>query len=165
MPMDRSRRGFSLIELMIVITMIGILGASATAGFQRISARSQASAFWSDVRVFGEAFGRHAQEHGSFPVAPGTAGLVPSGMADYLRRSNWQKPTPLGGQYEWIDRDSVTGFARPLNGAVRVTGCTWTMDQLRRLDGWFDDGNLATGNLTVGDAGTSVYFVIERSSP
>ena len=165
MALDRSHRGFSLIELMIVITMIGILGASAIAGFQRLGARAHASAFWSDMRVFAEAFGRHAQERGGFPASVGTAGQVPSGMSDYLRQSNWEKPTPLGGRYEWIDRDSVTGFTRPLDGAIRVTSCTWTMDQLRRLDGWFDDGNLATGSLTVGDAGTSVYFVIERSSP
>jgi len=148
---------------MIVTSLIAMLAASALAAFQRVSIRAQASAYFGDVRVFSEGFGRHAQEKGAYPAA-GTPGQVPPGMTDYLRESNWQKRSPIGGQYEWIDKDTAVGLGLPYNAAIRVAGCTWTMDQLRLLDGWFDDGNLSTGSFAVADAGTTVYFVIERSS-
>jgi len=149
---------------MIVTSVIALLGGSSLAAVQRIGNRAQASTYWSDMRVFAEAYGRYAQERGAYPAA-GTPGQVPPGMTGYLRQSNWQKKSPIGGQYEWVDKDTAAVLGRPYNAAIRVAGCTWTMDQLRLLDRWFDDGNLTTGNLAVADAGTTVYFVIERRSP
>eukprot|EP01034_Spumella_vulgaris_P009731 gene9731-12349_t len=63
-----SRRGFSLTEVMIVTTLIGILAMLSQSAFQHLSARAQSAAYWNDVRVFAEAFNRHAQERGAYPA-------------------------------------------------------------------------------------------------
>lgn len=155
-------RGFTVTEIMVVTTLISLLAMMSTAAVQRLSKHAESSAFWNDGRVFAEAFGRHAQERGSYPADQTVTGEVPAGMADYLRATNWLRITPLGGRYEWDNKDATNSLGVVFNAAIKVTGCTWTLDNLLRLDQIYDDGNLATGNIIVTDAGTTVFFVIER---
>ena len=163
---ERARhRGFTVTELMIVTSLIGMLAMMATAAFQRMTKHAEAAAFWNDVRVYTEAFSRHAQERGSFPADQTVEGAVPVGMNDYLRSTNWARVTPLGGRYEWDNKDATNSLGMTFNAAIKVTGCSWTMENLRKLDTWYDDGNLATGNIIVTDAGTTVFYVIEKGTP
>jgi hypothetical protein len=83
-------------------------------------------------------------------------------MSDYLRTTNWLRITPLGGRYEWDNKDATNSLGVVFNAAIKVTGCSWTITNLLRLDQLYDDGNLTTGNIIVTDAGTTVFFVIER---
>lgn len=154
-------RGFTIIELMIVVTMIAILAMLGRAAISRINTRARASAYWNDCRVFSEAFNRYAQERGNFPADQATAGTLPPGMGDYLKQGAWLRATPLGGRYEWDNKDATNSLGVKFDGAIKVTGCTWTAANLTLADKWFDDGNLATGNLRVTDAGTTVIFVVE----
>ncbi len=158
-------RGFTVTELMVVTTLIGILAMMSTAAVQNLGKHAEAAAFVNDGRVFSEAFNRYAQERGSFPADQTAAHQVPTGMADYLKATNWLRTTPLGGTYEWDNKDAANSLGTTFNGAIKVTGCSWTITNLQRLDSWFDDGNLATGNIVVADAGATVYFVIERGAP
>lgn len=158
------KRGFTLTEVMIVTTLIAMLAMMSTAAVQRLSKHAEGSAFWNDGRVFAEAFGRCAQERGCYPEDQTVAGEVPVGMGDYLRATNWLRITPLGGRYEWDNKDATNSLGVVFNAAIKVTGCTWTLENLQRLDRLYDDGNLSTGNILVTDAGTTVIFVIERRS-
>ncbi len=162
MVASRHTRGFTLTEIMIVTTLIAMLAMVSTAAVQRLSKHAESAAFWNDGRVFAEAFGRYAQERGSYPEDQTAMGQVPAGMADYLRSTNWLRITPLGGRYEWDNKEATNSLGVVFNAAIKVTGCTWTFENLERLDRLYDDGNLATGNIIVTDAGTTVFFVIER---
>jgi len=164
MQSAQCNRGFTVTELMMVTTLIGILTMMGGSAFQRLRRHSEGSAFWNDCRVFAEAFGRHAQERGSYPADQTIPGQVPVGMSEYLRSPNWLRTTPLGGTYEWDNKDAVNSLGVVFNAAIKVTGCTWTIDGLQELDRWFDDGNLATGNIIVTDAGATIYFVVERGT-
>lgn len=164
MKLKSSLRGYSLTELMIMTTLFGLLAMITPPAFQRINARSQGSMFMNDMRVFGEAFGRHAQERGSFPADQTNPHQVPAGMDAYFRQDSWLRTSPLGGTYEWDNKDAVNNLGVTLNAAIKVQGCTWTLAQLQELDRRFDDGDLTTGNLVVTDAGTTVVYVIERTA-
>ena len=153
--------GFTLFEVAFAMLLVALLAMAARAAFVRISTRAQGSAFMNDCRVFSEAFNRYAQEHGSFPPHQSSLSRFPPEMNGYLSNTNWTRTTPLGGSYDWDDKDATNSLGVTFNGAIKVTGCTWTLDNLRNLDNWFDDGGLTTGNIRVTDVGTTVFFVME----
>ena len=146
---------------MIVVMLIALLGLMGRVAVQRINTRSRASAFWNDCRVFSEAFNRYAQERGDFPADQTKTGVVPANMTGYLSSNQWLKVTPLGGRYDWDNKDAKNSLGVTFRAAIKVTSCTWKLDKLTQIDRWFDDGNLTTGNFRVTDAGATVIFVTE----
>lgn len=153
-------RGFSIVELMIVVLLISILSMLAHAAFLHITHRARASAFINDGRVFHEAFGRYAQEKGDFP-GDVAAGIMPAGMAGYLNEATFTRLPPLGGSYEWDNKEAANSLNVAFRAAVKVTGCTWSVENLQKLEDWFDDGNFTTGTVRVTDAGATVFYVLE----
>jgi prepilin-type N-terminal cleavage/methylation domain-containing protein len=135
---QRVRAGFTLIELMIVVAIIGLLATIAVPSFARARERSLNVRFAADLRVAKGAFIEYSVEHGKYP--PDTMpGVVPTGMADYLCRMQWTKVNTLGGQWDWDN--SEFGF----KAGVSVYHPTASSEQMLALDKTIDDGNLATG--------------------
>lgn len=155
------KQGFTLVEIMVVVTLIGFLAMLSVPMFARIKLRTLSATFTSDTRLFAEAFQRYAQERGSFPDTSGV-GVVPPGMEDYLDPNDWSKTTSLGGNYRWLNiptSDPERGNYEI--GAVMVAGATLSMEEMQTIDSWIDDGNTGSGNIIVGGAGSVVYFIVE----
>lgn len=68
-----ARGGFSLIELVIVVTIIAIISAIAVRRLGRHSEQSGANAAAQDVSVLQLAIERYRAEHGTYPTAAGVA--------------------------------------------------------------------------------------------
>ena len=67
--MHNRKRGFSLIELVIVVVIIGIIGAIAIPRMSRGTAGASESALKGDLAVLRNAIDLYAAEHaGSFPA-------------------------------------------------------------------------------------------------
>ena len=58
----KSRHGFTLVEIMIVVAIIALLAAIAVPGFLRARKRSQATAILNDARVIDGAIDQYAIE-------------------------------------------------------------------------------------------------------
>ena len=58
-----SRKGFTLVEIMIVVAIIALLAAIAVPGFLRARKRSQASRILNDLRLIDSALDQYAIEH------------------------------------------------------------------------------------------------------
>ena len=160
MKAGRASRGFTLVEIMIVVLVIGILATITLAAVQRSNLRARASAYLNDCRVFAAAFTQYAQETGDYPADAGPH-FVPPAMAAYLSREKWMRITPLGGNYDWDNIDSWNAFPARLKAAISVSGATMSMAQLQQIDRWIDDGNTSTGNFRVTNVGATVVYVIE----
>jgi len=160
----RRYRGFTLVEIMIVVLIVAIMAMMARVAVLRINLRARASTYWNDCRVFSEVFNRYAQEKGDYPPDQNGVGLFPPNMDGYLNRSQWLRKTPLGGTYDWDNRNAGNSTGVRFNAVIRVNSCTWTTANLLKIDRWYDDGNLATGNFRVTDAGATVLFIMEPLS-
>lgn len=136
------REGFTLVEIMIVVVIIGLLAALAVPAFMRIQAASRHTRIANDFRVFAQTFEVYNMEHGFWPSSAG-AGVVPtlpSPMNGQFRVETWQTKTAIGGAWNWDE--GVPAFA----AGISISGFTCDDTELTVIDAKIDDGNLNTGN-------------------
>ena len=62
-PINRSRGGFTLVEIMIVVAIIALLASIAVPGFMRARKRAQASRVINDLRIIDSAIDQYAIEY------------------------------------------------------------------------------------------------------
>ncbi len=128
--------GFTLVEMMIVVVIVGLLASFAIPAFRQANTKSINSRLMNDYRIHAEAFKRFALETGAYPP-DGGFGSMPVGMNEYLP-ATWLD-SPVGGQWIWDNNDwGVTAAISIRNGNV-------TSQQMTQLDSQLDDGDLATG--------------------
>lgn len=151
--LPRNSAGFTLVEIMIVVVIIGLLASLAIPGIQKVQMRSKNSRFVNDLRVFTQAFETYSLENGSWPPNVGP-GVVPAGLTTRLQTSVWTAPTVLGGNWNY-DRD-INGIAV----AVSLSGSPVDDTRMTQIDAMIDDGDLSTGNFQkIG--GRFMYILVE----
>ena len=96
----RRQRGFTLVEIMVVVVIISLLAAISVPSFQRVQRKTKVATIVNDFRVFAAAFDTYAQETGTWP-AESAAGVFPTGMDQRINSTAWLRKTPMGGQYNW----------------------------------------------------------------
>lgn len=79
MRLGRLKRGFSLVELMIVVAIISLLAAIGTVNYRQARARSQYTGCTSNVKNIGTALVMYAHDHGGrFPTSISSGTFTPS---------------------------------------------------------------------------------------
>jgi prepilin-type N-terminal cleavage/methylation domain-containing protein len=133
-PADRTRvAGFTLVEIMVAIVLIGVLAMLAIPALQRTQRASRNARMVNDFRVFTQAFEIYNTQQGGWPdtAAPAVVPTLPTSIADTLRSASWQANTALGGQ--------------------------------RDLDAKLDDGNLASGRFQKTSPTRVIYVLASGS--
>ncbi len=152
------KRGFTLVEIMVVIVIIGLLITLAMPAFLRIRNNTAATTLANDLKVFRAALETYALDQGAYPPdsSPGTD--IP-GLRDYLPQGFFLRTTPIGGSWD-IDIDGSAGFA----AAVGVGGAS-DVDQkiILQADKILDDGDPETGDFRwVNADGGRPYLIVEE---
>ncbi|MEN0020445.1 MAG: prepilin-type N-terminal cleavage/methylation domain-containing protein [Planctomycetota bacterium] len=149
--------GFTLVEILIVVVILGILAAFVTPQFATAADDSRAGAFVTSLRTFAQAAEIHHSRTGEFP-ADSSSGAFPPELAEWIRPSDWGSgETPLGGVWDF-ERNSYS-----IISAVGVhfdgTGATRDDAFMADVDATFDDGDVTTGRFRRIDA-NRYYLVI-----
>lgn len=83
MKNNRSSKGFTLVEIMIVVVIIGLLAAMAIPAFQKVRASSQDKAVLNNLRQLSSAADQYFLEAGVSTVT--FADLVGSSSSNYIK--------------------------------------------------------------------------------
>jgi type IV pilus assembly protein PilA len=133
------RAGFTLVEIMVVLAVVGLLAAIAVPMFSKARASALNGRFIADLKAATGAFEIYAMENKNFPPDVIQA-VVPPAMVSYMpARIRWTEPTPIGGSWDW-DYNQFGGMT-----GVSVFRPSRTEDEMRAIDAMIDDGDLATG--------------------
>ncbi|MGE9295543.1 MAG: type II secretion system protein [Puniceicoccales bacterium] len=149
------RKGFTLVEIMIVVVIIGMLAAMVMPAFNRVRRASQNTRFFSDVRVFSGAIDTYMLEEGAPPEDFGS-GEIGTPLDEYIKPSDFGVRPSIGGSWNVEGGDGGLFWA-----AVGADGYTVADDQIQEMDDKFDDGNLASGKLRQA-GGSGYYWVMEE---
>ena len=101
--MNRTRHGFTLVEIAIIVSIIGLLAVIALPALQKARNESEAAALANNFRVFDGALQQYSLETGSWPPDDWTSGAYPLGMESNWLPKTWIEDTPIGGQYAFAN--------------------------------------------------------------
>lgn len=101
-----SARGFSLIELMLVVTVIGMVSTIAIPNLIRYRDLTQVREVASNMETFAKGFQTYRVSLGGFPPDWHLNGPyhLPPRMEEFIPRDIWAANTSLGGNYNWEGR-------------------------------------------------------------
>jgi len=148
-----AQRGFTLVEIMVVVTLIGLLCAIAAPAYQRLVKRTKLTSIRNDLRAASGAIQIYSFERGAWP--PDGVGGWPTDLIGYLPPPDrWNQVTPIGGTWAWaLDTDGT-------KAALRINNFTLPLAQMTDLDALVDDGDTTTGELFIN--GASLIYAIEK---
>ncbi len=145
-----------LFELGIGMIILSIICGIAIPDYMNYRKKAAVSSVAESIQNFSSGFIAYSLEHNGFPDdchLPPPYHLPNFEMENYLDRSVWADPTPLGGNYDWEGPDS-----HPY-AAISIIGHTASKKTFKRLDALLDDGDLATGRFMVTDKGRYTYII------
>lgn len=157
MPRIEREGGFTLVELLVVVAIVGILASVAVTVMRMQIERAQIAAVASDLRVFEAGFVTYSSDNGNFPPDHHLGGPyhLPVGVEAYIPVTRWAVTTPLGGFYNWEGPDQY-----PYAG-VSLFLPTASAALFARLDATIDDGDLSQGNFRIGTGGRYTFIIDE----
>ncbi|HSI74099.1 MAG TPA: prepilin-type N-terminal cleavage/methylation domain-containing protein [Fimbriimonas sp.] len=132
------RRGFTLIEILIVVIILGILASIVVPQFAKATGDSSNATFVHDIKLLARLIVVQQHQHGHWP-ADQLPGIFPPEMAGKIDPGDWSKATPIGGNWDYD-----AGVYGVLAG-VSVELPDRTPAQMIEIDRMIDDGNLTTG--------------------
>jgi len=138
---SRRSTGFTLVEILIVVVILGILAAIVIPRFADAGADAKRSMFLTNLKAFASAANRYRVETGDF-VADGDSGRLPEGFQTHIRAGDWEGGTPIGGV--WDAEANSYGHGSMIGVHFQSTDTPAT-DEMTRIDAMIDDGDLSTG--------------------
>ncbi|MBA4386502.1 MAG: hypothetical protein C0404_00895 [Verrucomicrobia bacterium] len=132
--------GFTLVEIMIVVAIIGLLATIAIPSFMKARHTSLKNAYLNDVRIAASAFQQYNLDHNGRYPANTSPGVMPPAMREYLTKFPWTTKATIGGTWDW-DYNTNPSFL----AGVSVRNVSWSDTEMQEIDRDIDDGALTSG--------------------
>ncbi|MBK1879236.1 type II secretion system protein [Pelagicoccus mobilis] len=135
----QSKQGFTLIEILVAIVVIGVLASIGIPFFQKYIHQAKATTFANDIRILANAGDQYALESGWW-VDDTSSGVFPDELEGYVSRRKFELGSSLGGVWDF-EQDDVGDFT----SAVGVVSPIEKEELFVMVDKRIDDGDLSTG--------------------
>ncbi len=151
--MQRKRQvcGFTLVEIMIVMGIIGLLSVIAIPSYAKSRRETQINRMVNDLRIVYDAFNLYAMQYGNYPDGVVRGSTTPQPVAEYLSGAKWEQPTVMGGRWLYVPYPSGQTYLLLVDDFNNVPGLPAGQNPMalaaywRSVDEKIDDGNLNTG--------------------
>ncbi len=154
-----SGRGFTMIEILLVVVILGVLAAVVVPLLGSLTQDVERGAFVADIRVFSDAAELYRNKTGMFLEDAGS-GFLPAGFAAYIDADEWLNGTPVGGV--WDSEFNSFGVTSALGVHFDGSdGVTRDDEYMLGVDLAFDDGDLVTGRFRK-LAADRYYFIVRE---
>lgn len=165
------QKGFTIVEVLIVIVVIGILAAITVVAYNGIQTRAKASAVASDFKKIEKGLRLLATEQGTSTwwidnALTGTANPTINSLIANTDLKNYVQSLSgtTGTETNWIydnDGDIYTGCSAASTAGVNIYAYNMDVNVAQAVDNSIDDGSLTCGNVTI--SGTTLRFNIGRT--
>ncbi|MEM9065790.1 MAG: prepilin-type N-terminal cleavage/methylation domain-containing protein [Planctomycetota bacterium] len=150
------KRGFTLVEILIVVVILGILAAIVVPQFASASDDARVSAFATSILSMDRAIRLYQGKYAEYPGDP-SSGDLPAGLDEFIAAEDYENGTPLGGVWDIeVEYGGITGtrcLVGAAEGAIAIDD-----DLMLRVDAVIDDGVDSTGAFQ--QSGTRYYWVV-----
>ena len=153
----RKKVAFTLVELLIVVVILGGLGAIITTSFANASVEAGQKAFATNLKTLASACELYKVQNGVWP-GDASSGMLPPELASYIKPHQWESPTPIGGV--WDVEFNESGITSAIGVHFDGTGQTQDDAFMVIVDDIFDDGALDSGAFQKLAAGR-YYYILE----
>lgn len=148
-------RGFSIMELVVVVTLITALATAVLLMVQGQTDRSKLSSVANTARMINEAASVYRMENGVWPKDVNNS-IVPPEIAASLPANLFQRDVAIGGRWDWNGPGSSLG---QVGVSIRyATESEANLKLLKSLDELVDDGDLNQGLTFVVENKPRFYF-------
>lgn len=139
-PFKSCSSGYSVLEIMIVVVLIGLLSTMGVVAYQQHRSKVLATAFAASLRQHCGAVETCIFDTKNVQLGAPPGQLAPV-LAPYIRQGNWGARTPLGGK--WVVDTQLDGTRI----SVGVDGIAVKLETVELVDRLMDDGNLSSGRM------------------
>jgi prepilin-type N-terminal cleavage/methylation domain-containing protein len=152
----RNSRGFTLMEIAMVVALLAVILAMAVPMYRQYLESAQNASLVSNFRVFSQAFQHYATETGSWPPDQPRSATYPAGMQEYLEDTGWEDTSAIGGNFYFdslrvhrgIPWPAVISLGNYETGSPEPVRAS--LDQIAEIDESLDDGDLDSGDFRRG---------------
>lgn len=170
--MQKTRSGFTIVELLIVIVVIGILAAITIVAYNGVQNRAKATAIADGIKKAEKAFRLKAIGDGQMTwwidnaftgnSNPTLVAVINStNLKDYLQTSPSAPGLPAGNWHYDNDGDVYNGCVADSPGVnIFITGVDQATTQA--VDNIIDDGNVSCGKLRFKSSNNEMFYAISN---